>query len=103
MLTKQNVETELPLQKETAAIKQVVNYSEVLPPPAPPAKSAITIISKPVAEPKKQPIIPIITSKENSLPDSETENSAQAGITKIGKQPTPKESREMNSQGIVLY
>lgn len=34
---------------------------------------------------------------------TETEDSSQAGITKIGKQPTPQEAQEMNSRGIVLY
>ena len=42
-------------------------------------------------------------SSQNVASSSEAKDSQQAGITKIGKQPTPKETREMNSQGIVLY
>jgi len=48
-----------------------------------------------------QNIPPPVTS--SSIDNSKSQDNLQTGITKLGKQPTHKESQEMNSQGIVLY
>jgi len=74
-------------------------------------KRGITIIKAPAIEPEeKNTRAPEVADKstnnvssQNEVPSAETEDSLQAGITKIGKQPTPKEAQEMNSNGIVLY
>lgn len=112
MLTKQNIETNSLPEKKVAAIEQTTGYPQL--PSVPlnlvtksagqtPIKSAITIISKPAIEPKKQAALPSITPYENSSLNSGPGNSSQQGITKIGKQPTHKESQEMQSRGIVMY
>lgn len=78
----------------------------------PAVKSAITVIKTPVSEvqnkiPAAGPLksIPAIksTPSRNSLANTAKEGSAQAGITIVGKRPTPKEAQEMNSAGIVMY
>ena len=75
-------------------------------------KSGITIIKAPSTEPEEKSIRAFKIAAEavnnasslNVASSSETEDSPQAaGITKIGKQPTPKEAQEMNSSGIVMY
>ena len=74
-------------------------------------KSGITIIKAPSIEPEEKSIsVSKIADKAvnnvsslNVTSSSEVQDSLQAGITKIGKRPTPKEDQEMNSSGIVLY
>lgn len=110
MLNKQNTETKLEPQPETIALKPEVNYPQPLPEAtlnlvtkSPPALSAVTLISKPAQEPQKQVTLPNATSYESSSSNSDNKNNVEPGITKTGKQPTRKESQEMQSKGIVLY
>lgn len=115
MITKQNLESQLQPIKITVTPKQAENYPQSLPLPAPvnlvtkstpitPVKSAITIISKPaIEEPQKQIPLPETIPYKSFSSNSDAKNNPQSGITKIGKQPAPKESQEMQSQGIVLY
>ena len=76
-------------------------------------KSGITIIKTPILEAEniitpateiKEGVVNNLSSRSVSL-NTKTEDDTQqaAGITKIGKQPSPKETKEMNSNGIVLY
>jgi hypothetical protein len=79
------------------------------------AKSGITIIRVPAIELKEKSIsVPKIADKATNIiasqnvassseASSEAQDIPQAGITKIGKRPTPKEAQEMNSSGIVMY
>jgi len=113
ILTKQNLEINSLAQKESLTTEQMVNYSPqpLSAPETAPAtlvpplmKSGITIINQPSAEPENKILPSKIPPAEIIPAEPATQSSSQqAGVTKIGKQPTPKESREMNSQGIVLY
>jgi len=108
ILTKQNIEINSLSQKDASTTEQIANYSQPLTStttlaPSPLVKSGITIIKKPAVEPEKKILLPEIASSENISPNSTAEGNSQAGITKIGKQPSPKESQEMNSKGIVMY
>jgi len=113
LFTRQNIETDLLPQKKSAAIEQIADYPQVPPfvttsvttqsAQMPAVKKAITIISKPAIEPKDEVILPSVTSYESIAPSSTAEEKSQPGITKTGKQPTRKESQEMQSKGIVLY
>lgn len=77
----------------------------------PSAKSGITITKAPAIEPEEKNIraskIAAETvnnlSSQNVTSSTQAEDSLQAGITKTGKQPTPQEAQEMNSNGIVMY
>jgi regulatory protein YycI of two-component signal transduction system YycFG len=42
-------------------------------------------------------------ASQNMASSTEVQDSPQAGSTKTGKKPTPKEAQEMNSSGIVMY
>lgn len=108
-------------EKVILSTEQVSDFSPTIPAPiianttSAPLKSAITIINKPVIQKIAEPTNEIIASENsnlqntppsttsNSIDNSKAQDNPQMGITKIGKQPTPKESQEMNSQGIVLY
>jgi hypothetical protein len=108
-------------EKETIPTGQTTNFSSTIPAPiiinttSAPSKSAITIVNKPDSQKIAKPANQIVVSENNnfqstlpgtissSVDNSKTQDNPQMGITKIGKQPTPKESHEMNSQGIVLY
>ncbi|PIQ90737.1 MAG: hypothetical protein COV71_03010 [Candidatus Omnitrophica bacterium CG11_big_fil_rev_8_21_14_0_20_41_12] len=115
MLTKQDLKSQLHPDKAIIVPKQAENYPQSLSLPTPiklvtksapitPAKSAITIISKPaIEEPQKQIPLPETIPYKNPSSNADDRNNSQSGITKIGKQPAPKESQEMQSQGIVLY
>ncbi|MFA6357475.1 MAG: hypothetical protein WCY09_02270 [Candidatus Omnitrophota bacterium] len=48
---------------------------------------------------------PEANAKVNLTPDSSLtiEKNMPAGITKIGKRPTPKETKEMNQAGVIMY
>jgi len=80
--------------------------------PAPLAKSGITLIKSPWREPENK-ILPAqpekdieiftdVSSKYNSS-NAETQKNTKTGITIIGKHPTAKEVKEMNSAGVVMY
>jgi hypothetical protein len=80
-------------------------------------KSGITIIKAPAIELEEKNVRAVtladkVTNNISSLnaalslnvaTSNEAQDAPQAGITKIGKQPTPKEAQEMNSSGIVMY
>jgi hypothetical protein len=76
------------------------------------ARSGVTIIATPSIESEKKPLqVSEIASKgANSIIASNADSNVEepevprpAGITEIGKRPTPKEAKEMNSSGIVMY
>ena len=71
------------------------------------SKSGITIIGKLPPEPSENKIAMQDLSSPKNIPSDTTAasaaKSAATGITKEGKFPTSKESREMNSAGIVMY
>jgi type II secretory pathway pseudopilin PulG len=77
----------------------------------PSGRSGITIINAPSTESEGKSIhAPQVADKASNnvsgldvASSTQTEDKPQVGITRIGKQPTPKESQEMNSRGIVLY
>jgi hypothetical protein len=80
-------------------------------------KSGITIIKAPAIELEEKNVRAVtladkVTNNISSLnaalslnvaTSNEAQDAPQAGITKMGKQPTPKEAQEMNSSGIVMY
>jgi hypothetical protein len=109
-------------EKEILTVEQAENqalsaYSrQVSPAPLPLVKSGITIISAPVntvqannlqfpkvADQASNNISGQNASGQSVASSTEAEDTLPAGITRIGKQPTPKEAKEMNSRGIVLY
>lgn len=108
-------------EKETIPSEQATDFSSTIPAPKiinttfAPLRSGVTIIKKIDSPTFAQPVNEITASeninfqsaqpntKPGSIDNSKPQDNPQMGITKIGKQPTPKESQEMNSQGIVLY
>jgi hypothetical protein len=108
-------------EKETIPNEQTTDFSSTIPAPivinttSAPLKSGVTIIKKIDSPTFAQPVNEITTfeninlqnaqsnTKPGSIDNSKPQDNPQMGITKIGKQPTPKESQDMNSQGIVLY
>ena len=75
------------------------------------AQSGITIIKASSTEPEEKSIhASNITdeavnneSSRNVGSNSQAQDIPQAGTTTIGKKPAPKETQEMNSNGIVMY
>ena len=118
-ITQQNNNTTLLSPEEAPKNAQSTDYSQpfslpIITTPAslPLAKSGITVIKAPPSEPENKPSPVQVeksiqtlanTSFENSSSNSATQGNTQAGITIIGKHPTPKETNEMNSAGIVMY
>ena len=118
LITQQNNNIAL-LSEETPKNTLATNYSPVqplsitrAPTPLSLMKSGITIIKTPPKEPEYNiPPAQIennIKTEASSSGKNNSSNAArnadvQAGITKIGKHPAPKEAQEMNSNGIVMY
>ena len=118
IITQQNNRTTAPLQEENPINAQSA-YSQPFSPsintislPAALVKSGITVIKTPGKEPKNRvpPVQPekSITTATDASPKYSPSNTnphgdTQTGITKIGKYPTPKEAKEMNSAGVVMY
>ena len=119
LITQQNNNT-VPLpREETPAIAQSTNYLQPLPSPIaktsvplPLLKSGITAIQASSKEPENK--VPPVqaersietttnTLSEDNAPNTAAQENTQAGITIIGKHPSPKEPKEMNSAGIVMY
>ena len=111
------------MQKATPITEQSESAMQPFFPPAktlvstavslPLIKSGITIIKTPAIEPENA-MISYVEVKEEMVNNPSSRNVSlntnveddaqpQAGITKIGKQPSLKEVKEMNSNGIVLY
>jgi hypothetical protein len=97
--------------KQLAGNLQLPPSINAMPLPAPLTKRGITIIKSstkeeqnkvPLALPEKSIEVISVSSEEIST-DTVTPANAQVGITKIGKHPSPKEAKEMNSAGIVMY
>lgn len=105
---RQNNDTSQPETKprDSAAAQAIEQTAPII---TAPLQNGITIISKPAPKVKETPL-PVepavsFSAKEISsdLPPSE-ENKVYGGITKDeGKYPNTKETREMNSAGIVMY
>lgn len=108
-------------QEEYLQNTQSTGYTQSQPLPITPAtagapliKSGITVIKTPLKEPENQvppaqaQKITEKTGKSSSTSissDTTTQEDTpqQAGITILGKKPAPKEVKEMNSAGIVMY
>ena len=126
LITQENQKTASLFEKEIIITEQVENrvqavYSVAVSPALitrlPLGGSGITIIKAPTIEQEEKSIsVPKIADKaeniiasQNVAPSqnvaltNEAQNAPQAGITIIGKRPTPKEAQEMNSSGIVMY
>jgi uncharacterized membrane protein len=83
--------------------------------PLPLVRSGITIIKAPLSPSEEKSMHVSQTADQaannvsgrnlvaSSASDVQAQDSLQTGITKTGKQPTPKEAQEMNSSGIILY
>jgi len=105
---------EIPITEQAESRIPPAYLPQVRPEPIarlPLGRSRITIIKAPASEPEEKSIRASKiadeavnnVSSQNAASSIEAENNPQAGITKIGKQPTPKEAQEMNSSGIVMY
>ena len=104
----------IPITAQAESRISPVYLPQVSPTPIarlPLVKSGITIIKAPTIEPENT-INPVAEIKEETVNNSSSssvasnakaEDGMQAGVTRIGKQPSLKESKEMNSNGIVLY
>ena len=118
LITQLNNNTTLLPNEETPQSRSAADYTQAqsLPVKMVPAarslvKSGITIIKTPERElenkiPHAQAEKSLETVANASIEtnsNSATQRDTPAGITKTGKHPTPKESREMNSAGIVMY
>jgi hypothetical protein len=94
----------------SADVKQV-NSSLIAALPL--AERGITVVSAPVIEAKDNPLqlpnkaVQARKSAANNPGLAPAEEAPEvlrpSGITEIGKRPTPKESQELNSSGVVMY
>jgi hypothetical protein len=120
LVNRQNQNAASPEENEAAATRgQEAQAVPEYAGPAAPAKEAgllsinsgVTIISaaaptkeKELSAPKKVGLssgnIPSLPEASSSAPE---QSDPQTGITQIGKLPPPKEAKEMNSRGIVMY
>jgi len=105
---------EIPITEQAESRIPPAYLPQVSPAPIarlPLVKRGITIIKAPASEPEEKSIraSKIADEAVNNVSSQNVGSSIaaqdipQAGITKIGKQPSSKESQEMNSSGIVMY
>jgi len=121
LISQQNNNITLLSEKATSQNTQSIDYSPIQPLSITPiviprssVKSGISVIKNSQKKPENQ-IPPAQVEKDieaviNAPPKNNSSSIAtqqediqQAGITIIGKHPTPKEAKEMNSAGIVMY
>jgi type II secretory pathway pseudopilin PulG len=118
-ITRQSQKAVFLSEKEASTVEQAQNQAlsaylkQASPASLPLIKSGITVIPTPstALEVKKNQVPKIADQASNNISSSQNVASGTeeqdalpaAGITKIGKQPSPKEAKEMNSNGIVLY
>lgn len=118
---KSNINQHVPEEKasqEFSVEQQGLLTKRLQPSLSSPAKPRITIIkkAKPVEEsllpesrtntsvpPKKEPYASSSTSSSGNQNTQSAVEKPAAGVTKLGKRPSPQQTNELNEQGIIMY